>query len=277
MIKTVLITGANSGIGLATAQMCLQNNYRIIACVRELKKGQALEEFAQTINATGNLFFVEMDISSGQSVFKAFRAIEKKKLSIDVLINNAGFGLFGELENLSVEDLKNQFETNLFGTHRLIQQILPQMRTRNSGIIINMSSISGKVTFPYFGAYASSKFALEGYTQTLWGELFKTNIRVYLVEPGPVETDFYRNVHVSKNRSQKKIDREEYSFLARLQKRVKVGSRSNPNIIAETVIRLIEGDSKKLRHPAGFLAGILLFLQKLLPDQLFLRLIQALY
>ena len=142
---------------------------------------------------------IRMNVNKDDSVVEAFEKIRDESSSIDILVNNAGFGLFGALEDLLIEDIKKQFETNLFGAIRTIQQVLPVMRNQRSGIIVNISSMSGYIGFPASSAYVSTKFALEGLSESLAYEVEPYGIKVVLIEPGVIKTNFMENIMIPDN------------------------------------------------------------------------------
>ena len=185
--KTVLITGATSGIGKAAAKMLAEKGYRVFGTARNPDKAADLTDEAK---ANGwDLKLLAMDVRDDASVKAALGQVGE----VDVLVNNAGFEVWGPLEEMTVADLEDQFETNVSGPFRLITAVLPAMRGRGEGVIVNVSSVAGVVAAPLNGLYAASKWALEALSETLHYETGHFGIRVHLVEPGSVATPFADN------------------------------------------------------------------------------------
>ena len=182
MRKVVLITGASSGIGKETAKLLADGGFIVYGTARRLSKMQDLKK--------GGVKILKMDVTDDYSMVKGVNEILKKEKRIDVLINNAGYGSFGALEDVPISEAKNQFEVNIFGMARLIQLVLPHMRKQNSGKIINISSMGGKFGEPHGSWYHSTKFAVEGLSDSLRMELKPFNIDVVIVEPGAVKTEW---------------------------------------------------------------------------------------
>ncbi|XP_054859766.1 retinol dehydrogenase 8 [Eublepharis macularius] len=188
--RTVLITGCSSGIGLGIAVQLAQDpgrRFHVVATMRDLRKKDKLEEAAgDTLNKT--LTIQRLDVCSDESVAECMSNLPEKRL--DVLVNNAGVGLVGPIESISIDDMKRIFETNFFGAVRMIKAVLPQMKQRQSGHIVVISSAMGQQGIPFNDVYAASKFAIEGFCESLAVQLLKFNIFISLVEPGPVNTEF---------------------------------------------------------------------------------------
>src|SRR5215471_15227972 len=186
--KVVLITGATDGLGKAAAILLAERGYRVYAAGRSQEKRAQLDRLAQTKNLP--MKSLELDVTSSDSVQAAIDTILAEAGQIDVLVNNAGLGYMAVVEELKMEDMRQQFETNLFGVLRVTQAVLPGMRARRSGRILMISSVAGLVSPPTYGAYSSSKHALEGLSNALRLELHPFNIAVVLIEPGYIVTNF---------------------------------------------------------------------------------------
>ncbi len=201
MSKIALVTGCSSGIGLQTAIDLAKNGYTTYAKMRNIDKKNKLEVGAQKANVKLNI--VQLDVSDDNSVSKVIDQIKNEHQRIDVLVNNAGYGLFGSIEGTSIEEFKEQIDTDFFGAVRTTKKILPIMREQGEGFIINISSVAGFMGFPIVPAYVCSKFALEGFTECLRHELYEKNsdkqIHAVLIEPGVVNTSFYDNMKVAKD------------------------------------------------------------------------------
>ena len=190
--KTVLITGASSGIGKATALYLAHRRYHVLATSRELSRLDELMAHAKTDSLPISAY--QLDVNEPASVEQVIPQILDHVGGLDALVNNAGYGLWGYLEDLTIEEVKAQFETNLFAVLRMSQAVLGHLRERHSGTIVNVGSVTGHVASPAGGAYAASKFALLGLSRVLRMEVAQFGIRVVLVEPGLFRTNFNQNL-----------------------------------------------------------------------------------
>ncbi len=198
--KVAVVTGCSTGIGFETCLLFARNRILTYATMRDVRKANLIKNIAEKENLP--LKVIQMDVDKDNSVVRAFKEIcqdHDRGMAIDILVNNAGFGLFGALEDQSMEHIKEQFETNLFGAIRTIQQVLPIMRNQRSGIIVNISSISGQIGFPAQSVYVSTKFALEGLSESLAYEVQPYGISIVLIEPGVVNTNFVENIMIPDN------------------------------------------------------------------------------
>lgn len=198
--KVAVVTGSSSGIGLETCLLFARNGIRTYATMRDLSKADLIKKIVEKEEIP--LKVICMNVNKCDSVVQAFEKISDEDRRIDILVNNAGFGLFGALEDLLIKDIKKQFETNFFGAIRTIQQVLPIMRNQKSGIIVNISSLSGYIGFPAQSVYVSTKFALEGFSESLAYEVEQYGIKVVLVEPGVINTKFVENIMIPDNTQQ---------------------------------------------------------------------------
>jgi len=198
--KVAVVTGSSTGIGFETCLLFARNGFLTYATMRDLTKTDLIENIAEKEKLP--IKVIQMDVDKDGSVVRAFKEIcedHERGMGVDILVNNAGFGLFGALEDQSIEHIKKQFETNLFGAIRTIQQVLPIMRNQRSGIIVNISSISGQIGFPAQSVYASTKFALEGLSESLAYEVEPYGICVVLIEPGVINSNFVENILLPDN------------------------------------------------------------------------------
>jgi len=179
--RVAVVTGASSGIGYETSLTLARNGFHTYATMRNLQKSKSITEIANTEKLS--LQVVQLDVTDDGSVKDAINRIVAEKKRIEVLVNNAGYGLFGSLEDMSVEEIKKQFETNFFGVIRVTKQVLPVMREQNSGIIVNVSSVGGRIGLPVLSAYHSTKFAMEGLSESILYEVEPFGIRVVIIEP----------------------------------------------------------------------------------------------
>ena len=190
-----LVTGSSTGIGFETSLLLARNGFYTYATMRDTRKSDNIEKIAKNENLP--LKVLLMDVDNDDSVKNAIYKILDEKKKIDILINNAGYGLFGALEEISMDEAKKQFETNLFGAMRTIKEILPTMRKQKNGIIINVTSLAGVVGIPAECIYVSTKFALEGLSESISYELQPFGIKVIIIEPGVINTNFVPNIKFS--------------------------------------------------------------------------------
>ena len=205
-----VVTGSSTGIGFETSLSLARNGFYTYATMRDRLKTDKIEKIANKENLP--LEVLSMDVDNDDSVRNAIHKIIDEKKKIDILVNNAGYGLFGALEDISIEEIKKQFETNLFGAIRTIKEVLPTMREQKNGIIINVSSIAGVVGIPAECIYVSTKFALEGLTESISYELQPYGIKVVIIEPGVINTNFVPNIKFPKpidNKLQQSLFKEE--------------------------------------------------------------------
>ena len=205
-----VVTGSSTGIGFETSLLLARNGFYTYATMRDRLKANKIEKIANKENLP--LEVLSMDVDNNDSVRNAIHKIIDEKKKIDILVNNAGYGLFGALEDISIEEIKKQFDTNLFGAIRTIKEVLPTMREQKNGIIINESSIAGVVGIPAECIYVSTKFALEGLTESISYEPQPYGIKVIIIEPGVINTNFVPNIKFPKpidNKLQQPLLKEE--------------------------------------------------------------------
>jgi NAD(P)-dependent dehydrogenase (short-subunit alcohol dehydrogenase family) len=194
--KVAIITGSSSGIGHATALLLARNRFHTYATMRNIKNSGDILEIANRERLP--LQVIQLDVNDDTSIKNSIEKVISERERIDVLVNNAGYGLVGAFEDLSIEEIKSQFETNFFGVIRLTQQVLPIMRKQKLGAIVNVSSGAGRIGFPGMSAYVSSKFALEGLSESMSYELEPFGIKIVIIEPGVIRTNFKKNAVMSK-------------------------------------------------------------------------------
>ena len=254
--KVAVVTGSSTGIGYETSLALANNGYLTYATVRDIQKSKEIERIAHVKNIP--LKIVEMDVDNDNSVKDAIEKITSEYGRIDILVNNAGYGLFGALEDLEMTEIKKQFETNVFGIIRVIQNVLPAMRPHRTGIIVNISSISGLAGIPSQSAYAGTKFAVEGLSESLSYELEPFGIKIVLIEPGVINTEFVQDLVVptdrygiDKNRNQINISNfntgnTSFSFYHDTIKKFlsfyysAMRNAPHPRIVADEIIQAIE-------------------------------------
>lgn len=271
--KVILITGCSSGFGLLMAARLASHGHTVVATLRNRNKSGALLE--EVKRRGGNILLLTMDVTDKLSIKKVVAEIGDKYGHIDVLINNAGFGIGGFFEDLSDQEIRDQFETNFFGVQNVTRAVLPFMRPRRQGKIINISSIAGLHASPAFSAYNASKWALEAFSESLRYELQPFNIKVCMIEPGTYRTKIFdENARCAFNFHNSESPYYPYSKF--LEKKVRIlieDCHKNPEDIAALAERLVNTKNPPLRNIPDLENKILLFLRRFLPFSLFSRLI----
>ncbi len=268
MKQVALITGCSSGIGYETSILLAKNGFKTYATMRNTDKGNTLKEIAEKENI--DLKIIKLDVTDDYSIKNAVNEIVQETNRIDVLVNNAGNNIAGTVEDLSIEEFKEQFETNFFGLIRVTKVVLPIMRKQNSGIIVNLSSIVGKMAIPLNSAYVSSKFAVEGFSESLRYELEDFGIKVILIEPGVIKSNFYENIKMAKNSlmdqtsvyqpiTQKIFE----AFLPMLEYAFPT------KIVADAILEAVTSDKPNIRYAVGEDAKSIIEARKKLSDKEF--------
>jgi short-subunit dehydrogenase len=263
MNKVILITGASSGIGKATAKQLINEGHTVYTAARRMEKMQDLQEMGAHP--------VKMDITVEEDIQNVVKTIEENHGGVDVLVNNAGYAIYGAMEDTSIEDARRQFEVNLFGLARLTQLVLPHMREQRSGKIINTSSMGGKIYTPLGSWYHATKHALEGWSDCLRLELKPFKIDVVIVEPGVIETEF-GDVMVKPllERSGDSAYRKLAQAVAETTRNSYENGNSSPaSVIVDVISRAIRSERPKTRYAAGKYARPMMFFRKYLGDRIF--------
>ena len=264
MPQVALITGCSSGIGYETASMLARNGYHTIATMRNVKKSNSLLKTSEEENLP--LKVLELDVNDVTSIERAISQVEKEAKRIDILINNAGYGLVGFFEDLSLDEIRNQFETNFFGVLNITKKVIPIMRSQKSGTIINISSGAGQVGFPGISAYVSTKFAVEGFSESLTYELSPFGIKVIIIEPGVIKTNFFNNCTISEQPAK---NGSPYSrSLDKLQKDIDMMQEhaTSPAEVAKMILQVLKTDEPKQRYIVGNDVAMILEAKKNLSD-----------
>jgi len=275
--KVAIVTGSSSGIGLETSLELARNGFYTYASMRNIEKSKKIKEIAKNQNLP--LSVIQLDVNDEESITEAIEAISNEKNRIDVLVNNAGYGVFGSLEDLSVEEMKGQFETNFFGVVRVTKKVLPIMRKRldSKRTIVNISSVGGCIGAPILSAYQSTKFALEGLSESLYYELQPFGIRVVIIEPGFIQTNIMNSSIIAKNGSNHKSPYFQLTQTIEKYFRSMVDDNSDatPAIhVANTIIDAVKADNPDLRYPVGNDAKTILEARKKMSDREFVNLIK---
>ena len=249
--KVAIVTGSSSGIGYATSLLLARNRFHTYATMRNIEKSADIQEIANKERLP--LQVIQLDVNDDASIRNSIKRVERENERIDVLVNNAGYGLVGAFEDLSVEEIKSQFETNFFGVIRLTQQVLPIMRKQKSGTIVNVSSGAGRIGFPGMSAYVSSKFALEGLSESMSYELEPFGIKVVIIEPGVIRTNFKKNSVISK----KSLDNSSISPYSSIIQKIDssissiIEHATPPEEVAKAILHAITSNNPELRYLVG--------------------------
>ena len=268
-LKTVLVTGGTDGLGRATAILLAQEGYRVFAAGRDAQKRAALEQFAEEHEL--RLETLALDVTDDVSAARAVGEIERRTGGVDVLVNNAGIAIVAVMEEITLGDLRKQFETNMIAPVRMAQLVLPGMRERRRGRIINMSSIAGKISNPLMGPYSGSKHALEAVSDAMRMELAHFGIQVVLIEPGFIPTNINQasaglSAMYVQNAAASAYART-YSGFLEMWKKVVNRSRSKPEDCARVILQAIRADSPKARYLVTREAKISAAMKWLLSDR----------
>ena len=247
MEKVALVTGSSSGIGLETVLALARDGYETFASMRDVSKGAELEYAAKKENL--KIKIIELDVDKEESIISVIKKISTEHGRLDVLVNNAGYGQFGCTEDISLNDFRKQFETNFFSIVRIIQEVSPIMRKQKSGIIVNMSSVVGKIGLPGSSAYISTKFALEGFSECLRYELGQFGIKVMLIEPGVIKTNFFNAMKVPESKTDVKYKELTDHILAGLKMMAEMGTA--PSQVADVIMKAINSDEILPRYIVG--------------------------
>ena len=263
MEKIAMVTGSSSGIGFETSLGLARNGFYTFASMRDVSKSNKIKELAKKENLPIDI--IELDVDKEDSIKNAVKTIIEKKQRIDVLVNNAGWGLWGSVEDVSVNEFKAQFETNFFSVIRIIQEVAPIMREQKSGHIINISSIAGRIGFPISPAYISSKFALEGLSESLRFELMPFGVNVIIIEPGMIKTNFFEPMKLGK----KAENTDAYKNITeKVLSGVKMMAQmaTDPKEVSNTIIQAIKEEKPLPRYIVGNDALMFLEAKKMKTD-----------
>ena len=274
MVKTAVITGASSGFGLLTCVTLAKRGWRVLATMRDLSRRDKLESAARNAGVLDRIEYHALDVTNAQQIAAIADLVSSRPEPLHALVNNAGFALSGFAEEVTDGELRSQFETNFFGTAAVTRALLPKMRKQGFGHIVMLSSISGRVGFPGISSYVASKFALDGWTESLRYEMGTRGIRIVLIEPGKFETDIWtRNAQISDG--MKDPDSPNVARVAHFQSGIKrdLGKRPDPQAVADLIARVLENPRPKLRYVIGTDAHKALLARKILPEKLWERII----
>ena len=261
--KTALVTGASSGIGFATANSLIGAGYKVYAAARRVEKMAPLKAAGAAV--------IKVDVTQDKDIQKAIASVEKEDEGVDVLVNNAGFGSYGAVEDTKLADARYQFEVNLFGLAAITKAVLPYMRRQKSGSIVNISSMGGRIYTPLGAWYHATKHALEGWSDCLRVEVEQFGIDVIVIQPGVIRTEF---PEVMEKPMLERSGNSAYGKLAKaLAQSMKIAYEekrsSPPQLIADTIVKALAAKKPKTRYAAGKMAKPLMFFRKHFGDLAF--------
>jgi short-subunit dehydrogenase len=265
MAKILLLTGSSSGIGKATALHFADRGFHVLASMRAPEKAEAWSK-------RPGIEVLRLDVTDPASIREAVEAAIARHGAIDALVNNAGYGLVGPFEATTPEQVSRQFATNVYGLMDVTRALLPHMRERRRGVVVNIASMGGRITFPLYSVYHATKWAVEGFSESLNFELEPFAVRVKIVEPGPIRTNFYdRSLHEASRPGLSAYD----AFVAKAMPNMQRAGETapGPEAVAKVVWRAVTDGSSRIRYQAN--SAAILTLRRLLPDRLFMRVVKA--
>jgi short-subunit dehydrogenase len=267
--KVAIVTGSSGGIGFETSLILARNGFHTYSTMRNLEgeKAKPLPEVVKNENL--QLQAIELDVDNDKSVIDAINTIVEERKRIDVLINNAGYALGGALEDSSISEIKAQFETNLFGAVRVTKAVLPVMRRQGQGKIVNITSMGGRIAIPLSSSYHGSKFALEGLSESIQYELEPFGIKIILIEPGAVGSNFWKNIKIAKSSSDSNSPYSQFGNKILKAYMEMEQNTISPSVVAKTILDAITSNNPQLRYVVGEDAAKTLDARKNMPDNEF--------
>lgn len=271
--NVVLITGASSGIGKAAATKLAKHGYRVYGTSRkEPQEGNTV-----FFNESKGFFkLIQLDVCIDESVKKAVEFVLLKEGTIDILINNAGYGIAGSVEDTSFNEAFSQFDTNFFGVHRMCKSVLPIMRKNKCGIIINISSVAGIISIPYQSMYSASKYALEAMSEALRSEVRQFGIKVVLIEPGDTNTGFTNNRQLVAAADENSVYKDSFSKSINTMAKDELNG-PEPDIVVRSVLKILNQKNPPVRVAIGVSYKVIAFIKRFLPSRLVCYVIGRLY
>lgn len=265
-MQTILITGSSTGIGRAAVRYFSNKGWQVAATLRNPGKETEMQHWP-------GVRLYQLDVTNTPSIGKAISDAIRDFGGIDVLCNNAGYGAIGIFEKATEEQIKTQFDTNVFGCMNMIRAVLPHFRKKRSGTIINITSMGGLTTFPIYSLYHGTKWAMEGFSESLAFELRPLGIRVKCVEPGAIKTDFYSRSQVLFINSTI-TDYDQYEAITQANIQKEGNSAEGPEVVAKAIYKAATSNNFTFRYPVGGLGPFLLFIRKISPDAWFFKAIR---
>ena len=263
MEKVAVVTGSSSGIGFETSLALAREGYFTYATMRDVKKADKIQKIADEESLS--LKVIELDVDDEESAENAINTIIQEKGRVDVLVNNAGWGIWGTGEDVSVEEFKEQFETNFFSVVRMVQKVAPTMRNQGSGSIVNISSVAGRIGLPASTAYVSSKFAVEGLSESLRYELGQFGVNVIIIEPGVIKTNFFDSMKTAKKADEGGVYRDiTIKVITGVKMMAEMGT--SPKEVAQVIIKSLKEEKPLPRYIVGNDAAMFMESKKMKTD-----------
>ena len=263
MEKVAVVTGSSSGIGFETSLALAREGYFTYATMRDMKKADEIQKIADEESLS--LKVIELDVDDEESAENAINTIIQEKGRVDVLVINAGWGIWGTGEDVSVEEFKEQFETNFFSVVRMIQKVAPTMRNQGSGNIVNISSVAGRIGLPASTAYVSSKFAVEGLSESLRYELGQFGVNVIIIEPGVIKTNFFDSMKTAKKADEGGAYRDiTIKVITGVKMMAEMGT--SPKEVAQVIIKSLKEEKPLPRYIVGNDAAMFMESKKMKTD-----------
>lgn len=264
MAQTVFITGASTGIGKTTAELFFERGWNVVATMRTPKSERSDPRWLVT----------KLDVTDSATIQSAIKEATQKFGKIDVLVNNAGYSLVGTFESMDDARIQKQFETNVFGLMRVTRALLPHMRKNQAGVIVNVASMGGRLTFPFYSVYHATKWAVDGFSESLAFELGHVGIKVKIIEPGAIKTDFYeRSADFVHNQALTEYNDIVEKGMRRMTKAGKSGAP--PALVAENIWKAATDGSSKLRYVVGADAKSLLAIRAMVPNSVYMGIVKG--
>ena len=264
MDKVVLVTGASTGIGKETVKLFQTKNWKVAATMRTPEKAEDLQKIV-------DVECIRLDVTDIDSIKAAIAETLAKFGRIDAVVNNAGFAVVGPFEAATEEQIQQQFQTNVYGLMNVCREILPYFREQKRGTIVNVASMGGRITFPLYSLYHATKWAVEGFSEALQFEVREFNIKIKIIEPGPIKTDFYdRSQSLAKKEGLTAYD----NFVARALPNLQKAGETGPDgiLVAQVIYDAVTDEGWRMRYPAN--SRLVLAARRLLPDRLFFPIVR---
>jgi NAD(P)-dependent dehydrogenase (short-subunit alcohol dehydrogenase family) len=268
--KVAVVTGSSSGMGYETSLMLARNGFHTYATVRKLEEEGPNQLLNIAKNENLQLQVIQLDVNNDKSVTDAINRLAKEKDRIDVVVNNAGYDLMGALEETSMGEIKGQFETNFFGAVRVMQAVIPTMRKQGGGIIVNVTSLGGRISFPLNSSYHATKFALEGLSESIRYELEPLGIKIIVIEPGGVGSNFLKNLKWASKTSDP-LNSQYSSMRSNILEYFKQWAQNlaHPSEVAKVILQAVTSDKPEFRYTVGEDAAMTLESRRNMSDREF--------
>jgi NAD(P)-dependent dehydrogenase (short-subunit alcohol dehydrogenase family) len=268
--KVAVVTGSSSGMGYETSLMLARNGFHTYATVRKLEEEGPNQLLNIAKNENLQLQVIQLDVNNDKSVTDAINRLAKEKDRIDVVVNNAGYDLMGALEETSMGEIKGQFETNFFGAVRVMQAVIPTMRKQGGGIIVNVTSLGGRISFPLNSSYHATKFALEGLSESIRYELEPLGIKIIVIEPGGVGSNFLKNLKWASKTSDP-LNSQYSSMRSSILEYFKQWAQNlaHPSEVAKVILQAVTSDKPEFRYTVGEDAAMTLESRRNMSDREF--------